>query len=320
MSKQIMAVDLGGTRVRVALADDGLQIRHRVEEATDHQRGPASVLDQIVRLAGERLRSAGGTWADIACIAIASPGPIDTTTGVAFSPPNMPGWGEVQVKGILEEQTGVPVLALNDASTAALGEFALGAGRGRSDLVYLTVSTGIGGGVVSGGRLLTGRAGMAAELGHMTVDRSGPPCSCGSIGCLESIASGTSIARRFRERLAAGETSAVTAWTDHPTAADVAHGARIGDALALAVWQDAMEALGIGVVNCIHIFNPEIVVLGGGVTQAGDLLFDPVRATVDRYAMEIMRAGVQIVPAALGEDAGLSGAAALGRDFLFPGD
>ena len=177
-------------------------------------------------------------------------------------------------------------------------------------MVYLTISTGIGGGVVVDGRVLEGASGTGGEIGHMTIDRHGPRCLCGNVGCLEILASGTSIARRFRERIAEGRQSSLAA--AHPvTAADIYDAARGGDALAAEVFRDAAEAVGIGVVNCVHIFNPELVVLGGGVTRAERLLFGPVNEMLSRYAMAVPRQEVRVVPAQLGDDAGLYGGLSL---------
>jgi glucokinase len=314
-----LVVDLGGTRVRVALAGTDLHLHERREERTIHDRAAAGVIDQIVRLAEESLAAAGRTWSDIGCMGVASPGPLDPATGIVYTPPNMPGWGEVPLGPELSGRTGVPVVLINDANAAALGEFHAGAGQGTRNLVYLTISTGIGGGVIVEGSLMEGSSGSAAELGHHTVDRHGPPCHCGSIGCLEAISSGSSIALRFRQALAAGGGSILA---DRPaediTAADIARAAAEGDALASEVWADSMQALGFGVVNSIHIFNPDVIVLGGGVTKAGPQLFDPVMQIVDRYALAVPRAAVRIVPAALGEDAGLTGAAAAARSSRMP--
>src|SRR5947209_4981013 len=311
MSQHSVVVDLGGTRVRVALAGTDLDLHERREERTFHGRSAPGVIDQIVRMADETLGAAGRGWLDIAAMAVASPGPLDPATGMVYHPPNMPGWGEVPLGPELTARTGVPVVLINDANAAALGEFHSGAGRGTRNLVYLTVSTGIGGGVIVDGRLMEGSSGSAAEIGHHTVDRHGPPCPCGSVGCLEAIASGPSIALRVRQRLAAGADSILAGGeAERITAADVARAAAEGEHLASEVWGRSMQALGFGVINCIHIFNPDVIVLGGGVTAAGPQLFDPVMHLVDQHALAVPRAAVRIVPAALGEDAGLTGAAA----------
>lgn len=313
LQKLNVAVDLGGTRVRVALADAELRLRHALYESTNHRRAAAGIVDQIVDMGNRSLKSEGLTWTDVGRIAVASPGPLDPATGVVYAPPNMPGWGEVPLGGDLQRATGVPVTVVNDANAAGLGELRAGAGRGHRHLVYLTISTGIGGGVVVDGAMLEGSTGVAGEIGHMTVDYHGAPCDCGSVGCLEAIASGTSIGRTFRRGLQAGESSVVTEWTtpEGATAEDVARAAAAGDPFALTVWNDAMRALGFGIVNCIHIFNPEVVVLGGGVTKAGRLMFDIVERIVGQHTMEAHGAHVRVLPAELGEDAGLVGAAAV---------
>jgi glucokinase len=309
-----VAIDMGGTQLRLALADRDLNLCSVVKESTDHSRGPESIVDQVQRMLEEALQESGTEGKALQRGVVASPGPLDTQTGIVHGAPNMPGWeGEVHLRSMLEDRLQIPIQPVNDANVAAVGEFRRGAGRGTRNLVYLTVSTGIGGGVIVEGRLLEGSKGMAGEIGHMTIDMHGPTCNCGNIGCLEVLASGTNIGRRFREALAAGGTSAVTEWLDGrgATAADVARGAAEGDHLASTVWSDCMEALGFGVVNCIHIFNPDMVVLGGGVTNAGDLVFLPVLSVVDRYAMVLPREGVGIVRAELRDNAGLYGAASL---------
>lgn len=312
MEKMNVAVDLGGTQVRVALADRSLELHHKIVESTDHSHSASGVIDQIVRMAEEALTRSGLAWQHIERLAVASPGPLDARSGLVFAPPNMPGWGDVPLGPELAARTGVPVAVVNDANAAGFGEFHFGAGRGLRNLVYLTISTGIGGGVVVDGALLGGSAGTAAEIGHHTIDLHGVPCKCGSVGCLEMLASGTSIARLFQEALDAGEVSLLRPEPGSPvSAADVASAAGAGDPLAARIFRQAAEALGFGIVNCIHIFNPDIVVLGGGVTHAGKLLFDPVREIVDRHTMPVQRAAVRIVPAELGEDVGLIGAAAV---------
>lgn len=309
-----MAIDLGGTRVRIALSDDRLTLSGVVKEPADHRQGPRGIVDQVDRMLEAAFAETGVARTDVKRAVVASPGPLDTTSGIVHGAPNMPGWERaVPLQRLFEERLGFPVQPVNDANVAAVGEYRRGAGRGTRNLVYLTVSTGIGGGIVVEGKLLEGTRGMAGEIGHMTIDMHGPRCKCGNIGCLEILASGTNIARRFREALSAGEASTVTAWLNgrEPTAADVSRGAREGDALAGLIWQECMEALGFGVVNCIHIFNPDRVVLGGGVTNAGNLLFEPVRKVVARHAMALPREGVEIVRAELRDDAGLYGAASL---------
>lgn len=301
------AVDLGGTHLRVGLGTTGGGILRREVAGTDHSAGPNGVMRQIAGMTASLLAAAGVARGEVERLAVATPGPLVPETGTVYEAPNMPGWHEVAIVEDLERLIRVPVVAINDANAAALGEHAFGAGRGHRHLVYLTVSTGIGGGVIIDNHLLEGARGTAGELGHMTIDRDGPSCACGNVGCLEALASGTAIARRFRQRRLQGAQSTLSA---DSSAADIARAAAQGDRLAADVFCRAAEDLGFGVVNAIHIFSPQMVIIGGGVSAAGDLLFGPAREVVSRHAMAIPRGGVPIVPAMLGDNAGLYGALA----------
>jgi glucokinase len=312
--------DVGGTHLRTAVGTDGSELLGKLHRKTHVELGPAGVVAQIVEMVRTSAAEAGIRAEGAAAMVIAAPGPLDPKTGIVIEAPNMPGWHRVTLADDVRRLLGVPVYVINDANAAAVGEFHFGAGRGCHNLVYLTVSTGIGGGVLVDGSLLDGSDGTAGEIGHMTIDMNGPRCPCGNIGCLEVLASGTSIGRIFRERLASGGTSVVTEWTDHATGKDVTRAAAMGDPLALEVFAGAAYALGVGVVNVVNIFNPDVVVLGGGVTQAGDRLFDPVRALVAERAMPISRENVRIVPVELGDDAGLFGALAIARERASEGD
>ncbi|MCS6802322.1 MAG: ROK family protein [Chloroflexota bacterium] len=300
----VLAIDLGGTWVRLALFREADAPPARVTRfATQPEDGFERVLDRIAEAA--RALRAGEP---ISCAGLAAPGPLDPARGVLLRPPNLRGWpAEAPIGAALSERIGVPVFVDNDANVAALGEWRAGAGRGVDHLIYFTVSTGIGGGVILGGRVVHGAHGYAGELGHMVIQADGPPCLCGGRGCLETLASGTAIARLARERLAAGEPSRLT---PDATAAEVFAAAAAGDRLAAAIVERAMWHLGIGVVNALHLFDPALVILGGGVTNAGRLVFDPVARAVARLAMPAFR-HTPVVRAALGDDAGLYGAAAL---------
>ncbi|GCE19185.1 ROK family protein [Dictyobacter kobayashii] len=218
-------------------------------------------------------------------IGIGAPGPLNSNTGVVFSPPNLPGWIDVPLRSIFNERFNLPIFIENDANAAALGEFMFGAGRGSDEVVYVTISTGIGGGVVTGGRIIEGISGTAAELGHMTIDWRGPRCNCGNIGCWESISSGTAIARRAHELIAMGRGEGLlnfalahqepVADADTPTdvkraqknalhinARMVAQAAQAGIAEAREIISGAAEGIGVGLINIVHIFNPELIVLG----------------------------------------------------------
>ena len=314
MDERFGAIDLGGTQLRVAIADRDLNLSGVVKEAADHRSGPPGIMAQMARMLSASIEASGTPRDAILRCVIACPGPLDTVSGTVHGAPNLPGWeDDVPLRQMAENVLRLSVQPVNDANAAGLGEFLRGAGMGSRNMVFLTVSTGIGGGVVVDGRMLEGSRGMAGEIGHITVDLHGPVCRCGSVGCLEMLASGTAIGRLFREALAHGESSNViqSAEGREATAADVAVGAQRGDPLASRIWSECMEALGFGVINCIHIFNPDIVVLGGGVTNAGEILFAPVRATVQKYGMTLPVRGVEIVRAKLRDDAGLYGAASL---------
>jgi glucokinase len=300
----VLAIDLGGTRLRVAFVRaPGVPPERVTRLATRPEEGFPNVLDRMIAAAHEVLAGE-----PIERVGVAAPGPLDPRRGVMLRPPNFPRWpAETPLADALAGRLGVPVVVDNDANVAALGEWQAGAGRGVDNLVYFTVSTGVGGGVIVGGAILHGAHGYAGELGHLVVQADGPACGCGGRGCLEALASGTAIARQADERLRAGEPSVLRPGA---TAVDVFAAARAGDRLAAAVVARAMDWLGVGVVNALHLFDPAMVILGGGVTNAGRLVLDPVTRVVAERAMPPFRQ-TPIVEAGLGDDAGIYGAAAL---------
>jgi glucokinase len=251
--------------------------------------------------------------ADVLGIGIASPGPLDPRTGVVIAPPNLPGWDHVPLSDIMHQEFGLEVHINNDANLAGLAEYRFGAGRDTRDLVYLTVSTGIGGGIICDGRLLMGAHGLAGEPGHTTVEPNGPLCNCGQVGCLECMASGPAIARQATAWIGQGQDSLLSAQLHgggELTAEMVGKAALEGDKVAMQAVARAARYLGIGVLNLIHIFDPDRVVLGGGVSRLGPLLFDPVRTWVRDHAMAPVQREIPILPAALGDQVGLLGAVA----------
>lgn len=310
-SQYYLMADVGGTHIRSAVASDDKKLLGKLHRNTRIELGPDGVVAQIVEMARESMDEVSVGMEDVSCMVIAAPGPVEPRTGMVIEAPNMPGWVRVPLAEMVQAQMGLAVRVVNDANAAAVGEFHFGAARGLRNMVYLTVSTGIGGGIIADGRLVEGSSGMAGEIGHMTIDMHGPKCPCGNIGCLEVLASGTAIGRIFRERLAEGGASIVTGWTDRATGTDVTRAAAMGDSLAVQVFSEAANALGVGVVNVVNIFNPDAVVLGGGVTQAGERLFGPVRALVRERSMPVSRDNVRIVPVELGDDAGMYGALAI---------
>ncbi len=307
----ILCADLGGTQIRVALcsAEDGIVRRTVVPTMAD--KGPRSV---ISRLAAQMRHVTGDTpLAEIAAAGIAAPGPLDPWKGIVREAPNLPGWRNVPLADEIGRMLGVPAFLGNDANLAALGEHAFGAGKGVDDMIYITVSTGIGGGIISGGRLLLGSRGLAAEVGHQTLEAHGVRCNCGNIGCVEAYASGTAIARRAREMVGTGRETPL-ARLDTITGRDVAEAARNGDAVAMEVMQEAGFYLGVGIVNLLHLFNPSRIILGGSVTKSWDLFADTMWETIRSRAQAPYLEGLDIVRASLGDDAGLMGAMALVLD------
>ncbi len=249
----------------------------------------------------------------VGAIGIASPGPLDPHTGTILDTPNIPEWDNFPLTAKLSEHFGVPAYLDNDANMAGLAEWKYGAGRGHQNLVYLTISTGVGGGVISNGRLLQGFRGMGAELGHMIIDPDGPLCGCGQRGHVESFSSGPSITRYVNEQLAAGQKSSLQ---EQPnlTAAQIAETARAGDVLAISAFERAGYYLGIAVANYLAIFDPSILIFGGGVSQVGDYLFKPFEESLRKHTFHPHYLDdLVITKAALGDDAGLLGALALAR-------
>ncbi|MBI2953710.1 MAG: ROK family protein [Chloroflexi bacterium] len=308
--KFVVAIDLGGTNLRVAAVTFDGQILRRASTPTRAAEGVASVINRMVRKAFEvigadHLKQAAG-------LVVAAPGPTDPWTGTIINPPNLPGWVNVPLKKELEARLGLSTFVANDANAAALGEYHFGAGRGTRHMIYVTVSTGIGGGIIVDGKLLLGKNGGAGEVGHMTIDMDGPRCACGNVGCLEAMASGTAIARQASERLRAGVKSSILDEVGGDlslvTGMVVVQEAEKGDRLATEIITTAATAVGVGMVNLVNLFDPEVIAIGGGISNAGPLLFDPVRQIVNERAMGIAKEGLRIVPTVLGDDVGLLGA------------
>ncbi len=307
-----IGVDLGGTKILTALVDGSGRVVHRQRVPTP-QEGPPAVVEAIAGTVDVVLRNAGVPQREVTGLCVGAPGPLDPRTGVVYEPPNLAGWHDVPLARMLGERLRMPAHVENDANAAALGEWWIGAGRGIHDLVYLVVGTGIGGGIIIDDVLLQGVSGTAGEVGHMTIDVNGPRCGCGRPGHLEAMAAGPAIARMAADAIAAGRQSAVLAMAGGDpariTAQLVDDAAHQGDALARDVLEQAGYYLGVGVANLLNLINPRRVVIGGGVSKAGDLIFAPIRRTVQTLAFEHPARDADVVPAALGDDVGAIGAA-----------
>ncbi len=310
--ERAVAVDLGGTRYRVAVGTGSGEVEWRVSRPTDVERGRQPVLRSIFETVDQALSTVSDRRT-VRGIGIAAPGPLDPWTGVIHNPPNMPGWDQVPLKQLFEERFGLPTQVANDANLAAVGEHRFGAGKGYQHIVYVTVSTGIGGGVIANDQLLLGQCGFAGEVGHMTIDMHGPRCNCGNVGCLETLASGTAIARQARQAMVSGASTALLRFREEQvTAQKVTELAYQGDEVARRILLEAAVAMGVGMVNLAHLFNPQRVILGGGVALgAGPLWWDAIHDAVRSRAMTSCQRDLEIVPAGLGDDAGLLGGVAL---------
>ncbi|RKY58979.1 MAG: ROK family protein [Candidatus Latescibacterota bacterium] len=302
-----VGVDLGGTNIVSGLADEKGRILARDKRPTRQDLGFEGSLEQM--RASIRAVMEGATES-VRAIGIGSPGPIDPFEGVVLEPENLPAWRNVPLVRLMEEAFGVPVFLDNDANVAALGEQWQGAGKGIRFFLCVTLGTGIGGGVVLDGKLLQGFNGNAAEIGHITIDYNGPQCPCGNRGCLELYASATGIVRRTKEKMERERPDTVL-WKrfDGLTAKDISEAANDGDEFARAMYEETGFLLGVGLVSAVNLYNVEVIALGGGMAQAGEILFEPVRRTVRERGLPGVRDKVRIVPSELGDDAGLLGAA-----------
>ncbi len=311
-TNRILALDIGGTKLAAAVFE-GDAIAARVRIATHAIEGPEAVFKRITRLLESVLQKIDG---HVSSIGVGCGGPLDSQTGVIYSPPNLPGWDAYPLKTRLEEQFGVPAFVENDANAAALAEHRFGAGKGYRNVFYITASTGIGSGIILDGRLYRGTNFSAGEFGHIILAKGGPRCNCGGRGCLEALASGTAIgkrATRAARRAPHSPLARILVSNGNVSARDVATAARLGDALAQKIFSDAACYLGLGITSIIHLLNPEIVIIGGGLVKTGSLLFEPLRRAVKKRAQAHLADFVKIVPAALGGATGLYGALAVAR-------
>jgi glucokinase len=317
--RHALGLDVGGTKLAAGVVDLDGTVRSRLVIPSRVEDGPVAMIARLVGLGRDAVAASGVPWADIPVVGIACGGPLDPVAGIIQSPPGLPGWDEVPLVARVTEALDLPAVVDNDATAGAIAEWWYGAGRERGvrHLVYLTISTGVGGGLILDGQVYRGAAGNAGELGHLTVDIHGRQCGCGRRGCVEAYASGTSIAARAREALSGTEPSILRA-LETVTGRDVAEAAAAGDPLAARIWDETTEILGSAVANILDIFNPELVVLGGGVTRAGRQLLDPVRDLALSLAMAPARNAADVVLAGLGEDLGVVSAAAVAFERAVP--
>jgi glucokinase len=312
-----LALDFGGSKLAAGLANwqTGRLLR-QARCTTASARGARGQLADMLALVERELCLSAAEWATVQAVGVCFGGPVDAVSGTVLQSHHVEGWEGLPLAAELRATLGRPALVENDANAVALGEYRYGAGRGARDLVYITVSTGIGGGIILDGRLWRGQHGLAGEIGHMLVRPGGPLCTCGNRGCLESLASGLSIARRAREALSAGHESSHLLTLAGGSAAAISaeivfRAAQAGDPLARHLVNAVAEDLGLAIAMLASIVDPARVILGGGVAKAGEQLLAPVRAAFARHAFPMLAGRVSIVQAAALDHGGLLGAAAL---------
>ena len=309
--RPVLAVDLGGTQIRAALITPDRAVHGRHAEPTRDEGGVEAVVTRIIEVvAGVRAEAERAGLPPPAGIGIASPGPLDPHRGIVLSPPNLRGWHEVRIVARLSEALGLPTLLERDTNVAVMAEWRYGAARGTRDAVYVTVSTGIGGGIISDGRPLTGRDGLAGEIGHLVVELEGPACGCGGIGHVEAIASGTGIERAARELLDRGDAPVLARLARGGDAVDaelVSKAAEEGDSDAKALLERAWVAVGALCGSLVNLLDPEVIVIGGGIAQHQPRLFEVARRELARRILPALAGRTRIEPAALGGDVSLIG-------------
>jgi glucokinase len=311
VSAVVLAMDIGGTKLASGVVSESGGVLGESVRLTDPDSQPAEIIETLFALAEAAISAADTGWQSLTALGVSFGGPVDFLAGTTVTCHHLPGWDGVALRDLLAERSGLPTVMDNDANAAGLGEVVFGAARGTAHALYVTVSTGIGAGLVLGGRLYRGATGMAGELGHILVARGGPRCACGRRGCLEAVASGPAIARLARESLESGADSALQAVPlPDLTAQHVAEAAG-HDKLAARVMAQAGEYLGVAIASAVNLVNPQVVVIGGGVSQAGEVLLRPLHDAVQRHAAPGSLKGLRVLRGQLGRRGGMFGAAAL---------
>jgi glucokinase-like ROK family protein len=299
---RVLGVDMGASHLNILLTDFSAHETAEMQMRLDINRGPQVCLAQTDELVRKLLNENGLTLKDIAAIGVGVPGPIVAEAGMVSGPPIMPGWDGYPIRDHLKEAWGCPVTLNNDAELGAVGEWAYGAGRGERNLAYIKVGTGVGSGLLLEGQLYRGATGSAGEIGHITIDENGPLCTCGNRGCLEAFAGGNAIARRARDVVRRGQRTQLAEIVDNPdfSAMDVMMLARRGDLVAQRIVAEAGTHLGTAIASMVNLFNPSMVVIGGSISQIGDLLLEPIRAAVLKRSLQPASRAVRISAALLG--------------------
>lgn len=313
MSKFVIGVDLGGTKINTGIVDEKGRVHRSIKVPTLANEGPYPVIERIKKSIYDVLKEQNMDIKDIGGIGIISPGPIDSDRGLVINPSNLPGWDHIPIVNILNEEFHLPVMLDNDANAAALAEYLFGSGKGLKNFVYITVSTGIGGGVILDGKLYRGANSNAGEVGHMTIDFKGPKCNCGNIGCFEVYASGTGLARFAKRAVQEGKDTLIKelAGEKDINAQHVFEAAILKDPVALELVDNEAFYLGVGISNILTFANPERIAIGGGISKQWDMFYNRMMDTISERTLKPMLDVCQIVKSELKDDIGILGAGAI---------
>ena len=308
-SGYIAGIDIGATHLRIAISNFGTQVIAEKEIPFDIAQKPNICIQKVNELLTNLLTQANLDLAQLNAIGFGVPGPISSDAGMVIAPPIMPGWDQFPIRKTLEKLWGLPVSVNNDAELGALGEWAYGAGRGTQDLAYIKVGTGIGAGLLIDGRIYRGSTGSAGEIGHLTISNNGPLCTCGNRGCLEAFSGGEAIARQACEAVKNKENTRLALLPlEEISAKSVAKAAQRGDLVSQKIMEEAGKNLGVALAGLVNIFNPDMIVVGGGVAQIGDLFLEPIRKTVEQRSLPAATGNVRITSALLGKRSSSMGA------------
>lgn len=316
--KVYLGLDLGGTKIHGGIVTENGDLINSLIADTNATKGKKYVLEKMSLLLENLLYESDINIENVSGLGICVPGAINQNNGTIFFLTNLSGWNDFPLKQFYENKYKIPVFINNDANAASLGEYYFGNGAGCKDMIYITVSTGIGGGIIINNKLINGINGTAGEIGHMVLEPAGAKCNCGNNGCWEAISSGTAIVKEFARRIKAGEESILNHLIlDEISAKEIFQAREQGDKISIEVTDRAIEYIGIGVANLVNILNPQKVVIGGGISQVGSILFEPVNKIVTELAYGPANK-VEIIPAKLGKNTGVIGAAALAMAKMSP--
>ncbi len=323
MDNYCIGIDLGGTNIKGAIFTSGFEKIAELRMATEAHLGSEQVLARILQVIAGLMHGEHMTSSTLRCIGIGVPGLLDMENGISKFSPNMPLWSDVPVVKWFEERLLIPTFIDNDVRVNLYGEWFYGAGKGKKNVVLLTLGTGLGAGIVVDGHVLYGATASAGEIGHMNMYRTGRPCRCGSSGCLGRYVSALGMLKTFKDKLEAGEKSIITKWVnddyDQITAKMISDAYDEGDLTAISTMHETGETLGYGLVSIINLYNPEIVIIGGGMSAAGERLLKTARNVVSARALKISQSACSIVTAELGDSAGMLGAAIYANEKFISG-